>query len=84
MQYGWIWADDEIMSLPMDFAVGDEDDEEEWDEDADWDDDEDDLDEEWDDEDEEDDEDWEELEEKLEEAEDESYARRRASRPEWN
>jgi len=84
---GWIWADGEILPSPMEFAWGDEDDDQEWEGSLDWgeeDDEEDDLDEDWDDEDEEDDEEWEEWEDKFEEEDEDSIARRRSRRHEWN
>jgi hypothetical protein len=51
MRDGWIWADEELLSSPMEFAWDDDADEGDWDEDLDWEDEEDDLDEDWDDED---------------------------------
>ena len=96
MQDSWIWAEDELLSLPMELArEEDGEDEEEDEENVDWgeegdldfDEEEDDLDEDWDEEEEgeeEDDEDWEEWEEEFDEDDDESFGKRRPSRPEWN
>jgi hypothetical protein len=82
MEDGWNWADEELTSSPMGFAWDDDEEEEGWDEDLDWEDEEDDLDEDWEDEEEEND--WEEWEEEFEDEEDDSFGRRKPSRPEWN
>ena len=36
MRDGWIWAGEELLSSPMEFAWDDDGDEEDWDEDLDW------------------------------------------------
>jgi len=91
---GWIWADEETVSSPMEFAWGDEEGEPSWDESLDLGEEEeeegdegaevDDLDDERDDEDEEDDGEWEEWENEFEEEDDDGFGRRRTGRPEWN
>lgn len=82
MRDGWIWPDEESVSLPIGSAW-DEGEEEDWEDedlDEDWDDE--DLDEDWDEDEEE--EEWEEWEEEFEDEDDQAFGRRRSGRPEWN
>ena len=92
MQDGWVWADEESTSSPMEFARGDEDYDEEGEGGVDWEEEEDDEggedeegeeDDEWGDEDEDDDDAWEEWEDEFDEDDDDSLGRKRSGRPEW-